>query len=99
MQNKPKVYIYECDGMSHAHPGYLFSNHVPPTPVFFSYIVNLTLRSRSGILTPQYIPENPAPMMITLIGRKFSMGASIPGCARLGTVSADDMVAISFGVF
>lgn len=60
----------------HAHPGYLFSNQVPPISAFLSY----TQRSRFGIrclnLTDVMIPEIPEPMTTTLTGRNSSIDRS-----------------------
>lgn len=56
-----------------AHPGYLFSNQVPPTSEFFSYTWSDRFDSLWGSRIDANIPEMPAPTTITRSGRKSSM--------------------------
>lgn len=85
-------------GTSHAHPGYLFSNQVPPISEFFSYTVSSTFRSLSGMRMAQLMPEKPAPTTTTRYGRKFSIGTSSrEECTPLVVGGTTSLLSISEG--
>ena len=56
-----------------AHPGYLFSNHVPPSSSFLSYIERSRCCTYLGRLMAASMPDIPAPMQMTFNGRTASI--------------------------
>lgn len=63
--------------MSHLHPGYLFSNHVPPTSGFFSYTMRSTSLRKCFVWYAMLMPLAPAPMAMTRMGLMVPMGWSV----------------------
>lgn len=62
--------------VSWVRDAHLFSSHVPPKSAFFSYIVRSSFDSRWGSRMPHKMPEKPAPMHTTLMGRTSSIALS-----------------------
>jgi hypothetical protein len=63
--------------MSQVQPGYRFSNQVPPTSPFFSYIWSCTSLRRLSALYAICIPAALAPTHTSRIGRFWNNGCSV----------------------